>query len=149
MSNWHNCHVTDRCNWHQINACYPHRPSCAGMVYPTGLPAHWLAQRGCGQGWWGHTVWLPGGPKMSLPFFLGSLPAGLCCARGHLEPGSRLKQASSLATTIVRFALIWPLLSLQKGTFEGQFHCKWCCLCSSTCWLAMKHQAAKHSRHTA
>lgn len=34
-------------------------------------------------------------------------------------------------------------------TFGGQFHSKLCCLCSSTCWLAMKHQAAKQSSLTA
>lgn len=45
--------------------------------------------------------------------------------------------------------LTLTLAFFQKGTFGGQFHSKLCCLCSSTRWLAMKHQAAKQSRHTA
>lgn len=89
------------------------------------------------------------GPKLVLPFSLGSLPARLCHSRGHLEPGARLKRASSLATSVMNSTLIWPLLFSKKGTFGGQFHSKLCCLCSSLCWLAMKHQAAKHSRHIA
>lgn len=128
-------------------------PAVAGrgvnVVYPVGLPAHRLAQRSCGQGWRRRGGWLPGVSKAGLALLFGQSPSWPLSSRGHLEPGARLKRASSLATSVMRFTLIWPLLFFQKGTFGGQFHSKLCCLCSSTCWLATKHRAAKRSRHTA
>lgn len=88
-----------------------------------------------GAGWQGH-------PHMILPFLLGSWP--LPC-----QGPSRARRKTEESYLSCEIYLNLTLAFFQKGTFRGQFHSKLCCLCSSTCWLATKHQAAKQSRHTA
>lgn len=104
---------------------------------PTGYPRG-AVHRGdvaMGAGWHGH-------PHLILPFLLGSWP--LPCWG---PPGARRKMKESYLSHEIYLNL--TLAFFQTGTFGGQFHSKLCCLCSSTCWLSMKHQAAKQSRHTA
>lgn len=104
---------------------------------PTGYPRGAVHRDdvAMGAGWHGH-------PHLILPFLLGSwlLP---CWG----PPGARRKMKESYLSHEIYLNL--TLAFFQTGTFGGQFYSKLCCLCSSTCWLAMKHQAAKQSRHTA
>lgn len=138
MSSWY--------SWHQIDGHCPQRQSCGRprgeRGYPAGLPAHQLAQRGCGQGLCGYRGRLSGGVQ------------NWCCpslwAVFQGPPGARSKTKESFQPSHLSHEIYFnlTLAFFQKGTFGGQFRSKLCCLCSSTCWLAMKHRAAKHSRHT-
>lgn len=77
-------------------------------------------------------------PDLALPF--GQLAFAMLGATWSQEQDKESYLSREIYLSLAFF---------QKGTFGGQFHSKLCCLCSSTCWLAMKHQAAKQSRHTA
>lgn len=106
------------------------------VIDPMGLPGHWLSQRSCAEGWHGHRGWMTGvsPPDLALPF--GQLAFAMLG-----PPRGRRKTKESFFSHEIYLNL--TLDFFQTGTFEGQFHSKLCCLCSSTCWLAMKHQAAK------